>query len=108
MKYTQKNIFGNNIIYTISPNFTREMEDEIKSEIISTLTKLEVTSVSIRFEYSSETIEFVEKIRFFLHENGYIVYTNSIIQSEINRYELSIQKHPSDQNFAILCVGTLI
>lgn len=108
MSIIQKNIFGDNIIYNVSPDFTRELTIELEKEIISTLKYLNVSSVSIRFEYSSETAQFVEIVSRFLQNNGFGVFANGVMMSEIQRNEFSIQKHPSDPNFAILKIGTLL
>jgi len=49
MSIIQKNIFGDNIIYSVSPDFTRQLTDELQKEILSTLSALNVSSVVIRF-----------------------------------------------------------
>jgi hypothetical protein len=108
MSIIQKNIFGDNIVYSVSPDFTRQLTPELKDEIISTLRSLNVSSVSIRFEHSSETAEFAGIISHFLQDNGLGVFTNGVMMSEIQRNEFSIQKHPSDPNFAQLKIGTLL
>ena len=108
MSIIQKNIFGDNIVYTVSPDFTRQLTPELKNEIISTLKSLNVSSVSIRFEHSSETAQFAGIVSQFLQDNGFGVFANGVMMSEIQRNEFSIQKHPSDSNFAILKIGTLL
>jgi hypothetical protein len=50
MSIIQKNIFGDNIVYSVSPDFTRQLTPELKNEIITTLKNINVLSVSIRFE----------------------------------------------------------
>ena len=107
MSIIQKNIFGNNIVYSVSPDFTRQLTQELQDEIISTLRSLNVSSVSIRFEHSSETAQFAGIVSQFLQDSGFGVFTNGVMMSEIQRNEFSIQKHPSDPNFAILKIGTL-
>lgn len=108
MSIIQKNVFGDNVIYYVSPNFTRQLTPDLQNEIISTLTTLNVTAVSIRFEHSGETSEFVNIIAQFLRQNGFAVYVNGIMMSEIQRNEFSFQKHPSDPAFAIIKIGTLM
>jgi len=108
MSIIQKNIFGDNVVYSVSPDFTRRLTPELKNEIISALKSLNVSSVSIRFEHSSETAQFAEIVSQFLQENGFGVFVNGAMMSGIQRNEFSIQKHPSDPNFAILKIGTLL
>ncbi len=108
MSIIQKNIFGDNVVYSVSPDFTRQLTTELKNEMISTLKSLNVSSVSIRFEHSSETVQFAGIVSQFLQGNGFEVFANGVMMSEILRNEFSIQKHPSDPNFAILKIGTLL
>jgi len=107
MSIIQKNVFGDNIIYNVSPNFSRQLTNELQNEIISTLTTLNVTLISIRYEHGAETAEFVDIISQFLSYNGYKVYANAVMMSEIKRNEFSIQKHPSDPLCAIIKIGPL-
>lgn len=81
------------------------MTGELQKEIISTLSKLNVTSVAIRYEHGAETVEFVGIVSQFLIDNGFKVYANGVKMSEITRNEFSIQKHPSDPLFAIIEIG---
>ena len=104
----QKNVFGDNIIYTVSPDFTRQLTDELKNEITSTMSSLKVTSVVIRYEVGAETLDYVTLVFQFLKENGFQVHTNGVMMSEITRNEFSIQKHPSDPSFAIIKIGSLL
>ena len=108
MSIIQKNIFGDNIVYSVSPDFTRQLSPELKDEIISTLKNIIISSISIRFEHTSETVQFAGIISQFLQDNGFGVFTNGVMMSEIQRNEFSIQKHPSDPNFAILKIGSLL
>ena len=108
MSIIQKNVFGDNIIYTVSPDFTRQLTDELKNEITSTMSSLKVTSVVIRYEVGAETLDYVTLVFQFLKENGFQVHTNSVMMSEITRNEFSIQKHPSDPSFAIIKIGSLL
>lgn len=108
MSIIQKNVFGDNIIYTVSPDFTRQLTDELKNEITSTMSSLKVTSVVIRYEVGAETLDYVTLVFQFLKENGFQVHTNGVMMSEITRNEFSIQKHPSDPSFAIIKIGPLL
>lgn len=108
MSIIQKNVFGDNIIYNVSPNFTRQLTNELQQEIISTLTSLNVSSVAIRFEHGAETAEFVAMISQFLRDRGFTVYANGVMMSEITRNEFSIRKHPTDPLFAIIKIGPLL
>ena len=108
MSIIQKNVFGDNIIYTVSPDFTRQLTDELKNEITSTMSSLKVTSAIIRYEHGAETLDYVTLVFQFLKENGFQVHTNSVMMSEITRNEFSIQKHPSDPSFAIIKIGSLL
>lgn len=108
MNIIQKNVFGTNNIFIVSPDFIRQLTLELKDEIIFTLKSLSVSSVSIRYEYSSETTQFVGIVSQFLQENEFVVFANGVMMSEIQRNEFSIQKHPSDPNFAIIKIGTLL
>jgi hypothetical protein len=108
MSIIQKNVFGDNIIYSVSPDFTRQLTDELQREILSTLSELNVSAVAIRFELGSETGEYVLKISQFLDKHGFKVYSNRVMMSEITRNEFSIQKHPSDSQVAIMKIGPLI
>lgn len=62
MSIIQKNIFGDNIVYNMSPNFTRQLPIELQNDLISTLNSWYVSSISIRFEYSSETAQYVAHV----------------------------------------------
>ncbi len=108
MSIIQKNVFGDNIINTVSPNFSRQLTNEVQKEIIATLRTLNVTSVAIRFENGAEPSEFVAKVSKFLADNGFKVFANGVMMSEITRNEFSIQKHPSDPAFAIIKIGPII
>ena len=108
MKIIQKNIFGDNIIFNISPNFTRVLTSELQIELITTLKELNVSAVSIRYEHGAETREFVNLISQFLSQNGFRVFSNGVMMSEILRNEFSIQKHPSDTSFAMIKIGPLL
>lgn len=108
MSIIQKNIFGDNIIYQVSPNFTRNLDIDLKSEILNTLKNLNVTSVTIRFESSGESAEFVAKITNFLKSENFAVYSTGVMMSEIQRNQFTIEKHPSDPNFAKISIGTLM
>jgi len=108
MSIIQKNVFGDNIIYSVSPDFTRQLTDELQKEILSTLSALNVSSVVIRFEHGAETAEYVQKISQFLEENGFKVYLNGVMMSEIKRNEFTIQKHQSDSQFAKMIIGPII
>ena len=108
MSIIQKNVFGDNVIYNVSPNFSRQLTKELQEEIISILKTLNVTSVAIRYEHGAETAEFVNKVSEFLLNNGFPVYPNGVMMSEITRNEFSIQKHPTDPLFAIIKIGHLL
>jgi len=84
------------------------LSDELKQEIISLLNSLSVSQVAIRYEHSAETKEFVQVIARFLESNGFKVYQNGVIHSEIQRNEFTIQKHPSDPAFAKITIGPII
>lgn len=108
MSIIQKNVFGDNIIYSVSPDFTRQLTDELQKEILSTLSALNVSSVAIRYEHGAETGEYVLKISQFLKDNDFKVFQNGVMMSEIKRNEFSIQKHPSDSQFAMMKIGPII
>lgn len=102
------NQVGNNVIYNISANFSRVLTIEMKNQILVTLTKLVVTSVTIRFVESSETKEYVGFLSEFLKSNGYNVFSNGVLFSEIQRNEFTIEKHPSDVTFAKITIGSIV
>ncbi|MBS1600606.1 MAG: hypothetical protein JST75_20445 [Bacteroidetes bacterium] len=108
MNFIQKNVFGDNLIYTVSPNFSRQLTSELKEEIIFLLNTFNATSVSIRFEHGSETAEFATLVAQFLTNNKFNVYKNEVMMSEIKRNEFSIKQHPSDSGFAIIKIGSIL
>lgn len=105
MEINQSNIFGNNTVVIKKEN--KELTDVIKEKILCSLKKLEVSSVLLQFDYSQEMQEFINGISFFLTHAGYIVYggEDCRIASGIKKGELSILKHSSDPNFAIIRIG---
>lgn len=109
MSIVQKNVFGDNIIYQVSPNYTRNLNKELETEIISILRALGVSSIIIRIENGAETKQFAQTVAKFLIKNGFNnVKIIPVMMSEITRGEFSIQKHPSDPDFAIIKIGPLI
>ncbi len=109
MSVIQKNIFGDNVIYSISPDFTRQLNDQLQGELLLVLGELEVNAVVIRIESGGETSQFANIIAEFLQKSNIMVANIiSVTQSEIERNEFSIQKHPSDPNFAIIKIGPLM
>jgi hypothetical protein len=109
MSIVQKNVFGDNITYQISPDFTRNLNEDLKEEITSILKELEVTSAVIRIEHGAETNQFAQIVAQFLLSIGINVsQIIPVFMSEIQRSKFSIQKHPSDPTFAIVKIGTLI
>lgn len=105
---TTVNQKGDNIVYQASPHFSRSLTDDQKRRILSTLKSFSIVKVSIRFEYGAETNEFVQMIKHFLEDNGFEVYVHSVMQSEIPRNEFAIKRHPQDQAFARITVGSII
>ncbi len=108
MDIIQKNVFGDNVVYYVSPDFTRNLTDELKTQIILALRTLNVSSVAIRCEHVAEAVQFATIVSQFLRESGFQVYMNTVMMSEIQRNEFSIQKHPSDPDFAIIKIGPIL
>jgi hypothetical protein len=102
------NQIGNNTVYNVSPSFSRKLTDSQKQEVITTLKAMRVSKVSIRFEHTAETKEFVESLRSFLIRSGFSVVVNGVMMSEIQRGEFGIRIHPSDPTFAMLTIGSLM
>jgi hypothetical protein len=103
----QKDFSGDKIIYNVSPDYTRQLTDELQEEIISALKSLDVSSVSVRFEHSVDTTDFVDLVCQFLKNNGYKVYANGFTMSNISKNEFSIKRHNSDPTFASIKIGSL-
>ena len=103
----KKDFSGDKVIYNVSPEYIRLLTDELQEEIISALKSLDVTSVSVRFEHSADTTEYVDSVCHFLKANGYQVYANGITMSNISKNEFSIKRHNSDPKFASIKIGAL-
>jgi hypothetical protein len=105
MEINQSNIFGDNNIIVKKDN--KELTDDIKEKILNYLKRLKVDSVSLQFDYSQEMQEFIDEITLFLRHYNYVVYGDKDrrIASGIQKGELSILKHPSVSNFAIIRIG---
>ena len=109
MDIIQKNIFGNNTVYIIPPNYVRTLDDKLKKEISGVIQNLGVNSATIRYENGGETKEFSETVKKFLIEWGlHNVNLMPVLMSEIERNEFSIQVNPGDQNWAIIKIGPTI
>lgn len=108
MSILQKNVFGDNIIYHVSPDFSRQLTEDLKNEIITALKTFGVSCVTIRYEHTAETAEYVTNVGQFLQQNGFTVHSTQVMMSEIQRNEFSIEKHPSDPNFAKIKIGPLL
>ena len=106
----QRNVFGNNVINLVSDpsSFYRELTDGSKRKILDFLELNDLTSVVIRFEFTAESSELVQKINQFLLENNYKVYITSVMQSEIIRNQFTIERHPSDDTFAFIKIGSVV
>ena len=108
MNIIQKNIFGKNIVYSISPEFLRNLTPEAKGKIINLLNQLDVHSVVIRITNAGENLEYAEIVREFLLANGIQVY--QIIPNPFSGYhrkQFTIEKHPSRVGVAIIKIGPL-
>ena len=103
----KKDFSGDKVIYNVSKEHIRQLTSELQEEIIAALKSLEVSSVSVRFEHSIDTTEFVDSVCQFLKTNGYQVYANGIVMSNITRDEFSIKRHNSDPSFASIKIGSL-
>ncbi len=102
------NQIGDNTIYNVTPNFSRRLTDGQKQEVISKLNDLDVQDISIRFEATPETREFVGTLSHFLQSSGFKVFSNGVSQSEIARGEFSIGRHPSVPTNARITIGALM
>jgi|GEM_PF-1251656 len=109
MSIIQKNIFGDNVIFQVPPNYSRVLDNQLKKEILSLFNTLGMKSATIRFENGAETKEFAGKVRLFLLDSGVTpVNTVSMGQSDIERNEFSIKQHPSDTSWAMINIGNTI
>lgn len=107
MQIEQKNVFGKNII-NLQP-VERDITENQKKEILDFINTNGITSVSLRFEYSAEAKDFAKKVSTFLKASKLNVYgeDDTRVDSGINRGEFYIQKHPSDNSFAIINIGSI-
>jgi hypothetical protein len=109
MSIVQKNIFGDNIVYSVSPNFTRNLNEELQREILNILKEMDVESIKIRYENGGETNEFSNIIAQFLQNNGFRnIFLQPVLMSEIQRSQFTIEKITDDTNFAMICIGPII
>lgn len=106
MSVLQKNINEDSVIYTVSPDFSRQLTNELQAEIIFVLTELNIATVEIQFEYSADTAEFASFLSYFLSTNGYVFCEKVSMKSEMKKNEFSIQIDPSDSLRAIIRIGS--
>lgn len=87
---------------------SRVLTKSLKDSVIANLSSLQVSSVSIQFEYDSETKSFVREVASFLKSQGYKVYGDNDVRigSGISKNEFMIKKHPTDATFAVIRIGT--
>jgi hypothetical protein len=107
MSIIQKNVFGDNVVYVVPQALSRSLTLEVKSELLSIIKDMGASCAVIRYEHGGETKEFSNIVANFLCENDVKVNMVSVMMSEINRNEFSIQRHPSDPDYVIIKIGPL-